>query len=448
MSGTPIVDALAGLRDDPEQAISRPEPYVSVGVVETFYPVEGAPDEAGGPQNLGAVPRGGTRQPTTVTGTLAAGETVEYDFSGELLDFDADGETTLTVDGEVVDTSQFADSETTDSSETTDGTDSSETTDGTDGTDDSSTDGATSDPETDSDGSDDTEGGDTEGGDTDGEETGGDGTDGEETDGDEEEAQSQDAEEPPRSERDTDGPKVDVRDSITGGLHSKCPILVDSYGDVTALPEGTPVVIERIGPLGMCVTAVRYTVESSSPSIEPEERRLRIGEMVLELSRDSQDRAVGRMGHQPVDGADHNAAFIAREDGSIEGYSAAGVGFCFKRDGSFHVSGMMRDGGGGTPGTGAPGGGSGDGSGGSGGGLPSGTGTIGGGAGYSDTYGPDDGDTVVTRDTSYAGAMGSASGTVFVEDDVEADSEGLSGNGITIAGDRGATSDSGGGSGQ
>ena len=30
-----------------------------------------------------------------------------------------------------------------------------------------------------------------------------------------------------------------------------------------------------------------------------------------------------------------DAEFIAREDGSIEGYSAAGVGFCFKPDGSF-----------------------------------------------------------------------------------------------------------------
>jgi hypothetical protein len=58
------------------------------------------------------------------------------------------------------------------------------------------------------------------------------------------------------------------------------------------------------------------------------------------------DHAVSRMDHQPDDGADHNAAFIAREDGSIEGYSAAGVGFCFKSDGSFHVSGVLRGGGG------------------------------------------------------------------------------------------------------
>ena len=316
MSGTPITDALARLRDDPEQATSRPEPHVSIGVVETFYPVEA----------------GGT------------------------------------------DTSQVTD-----------------------------------------------------------------GTEGDDTDGDEQ-APPQDTEEPPDSGRDTDGPKVDVRDSITGVLHRRCPILVDSYGDVSALPPDTPVVIERTGPLGMCVTAIRYTGESSSPSIESEERRLRIGEMALELSRDSQGRAVGRMGHQPDDGSDHNAAFIVREDGSIEGYSAGGVGFCFKADGSFYVSGMLREGGGGTPGSGAPGGGPGGG-----GGLPSGTGTIGGGAGYSDIYGPADGDTVVTRDASYAGAMGSASGTVFIEDDVETGGEGLSGNGITIAGNRGATSEGGGG---
>jgi hypothetical protein len=340
MSGTGFGDDTPNslTEENIQEANVRPEPRVSIGVVETFYPVEGGVS---------------------------------------------------------------------DSSQDTDDT----------------TDEATSDPETDD----------------------GDETDGEDTDSDEE-APSQNTEEPPGSGRGIDGPKVDVRDSITGGPHRRCPILVDSYGDVTALPEGTPVVVERKGPLGMCVTAIRYTRESSSPSIEPEERRLRIGEMVLELSRDSQGRAVGRMGHQPDDGADHNAAFIARDDGSIEGYSAGGVGFCFKSDGSFYVSGMLREGGGGgTPGTGAPGGG---GSGGGGGTLPSGTGTIGGGAGYSDVYRPADGDTVVTRDASYAGAMGSASGTVFIEDDVETSGEGLSGNGVTIAGDRGATSDSGGGSGQ
>jgi hypothetical protein len=64
---------------------------------------------------------------------------------------------------------------------------------------------------------------------------------------------------------------------------------------------------------------------------------------------------------QPITGGvceETDAEFIARGDGSIEGYSAAGVGFCFRPDGSSRVSGMVLDGGGGTSGSGAPSGGS------------------------------------------------------------------------------------------
>jgi|GEM_PF-6854368 len=146
---------------------------------------------------------------------------------------------------------------------------------------------------------------------------------------------------------------ADVRDSATGGLHTHCEVLSTSFGDVSYLPEETPVVVARLGSLGECVIHVRYTEESPSPTIEAGERRIRVGEMTLEFTTDSEGRQVIRHGHQLTDGEGYDASYIVRGDGSIEGHAGT-VGFCFHSDGSYYYSGLGSYIVGGTPGEGAP----------------------------------------------------------------------------------------------
>ena len=145
---------------------------------------------------------------------------------------------------------------------------------------------------------------------------------------------------PVEAEGDSSTPTADVRNKTSGGLETQCLILTESPGATAGLPEGTDVVIVRLGVLGWCIIAVRYTQDSPSPVVGPDEIRFRRGEMTLETTEDADGRDVWRMGFQPEDGADHEAAFIARSDGSIEGYSSANDGFCFKPDGTFYISGL------------------------------------------------------------------------------------------------------------
>jgi len=154
-----------------------------------------------------------------------------------------------------------------------------------------------------------------------------------------------------------EGPKADIRDFITGGLHRQCAIDTDTLGMVSGLPERTPVTISRQTGR-MVVDSVRWTGDANgdgtpSPLVTADETRIRRGEMTFEFTTDSEDRRVIRHGHQSTDGEGYDASYIVRGDGSIEGHAGT-VGFCFHSDGSYYYSGLGSYIVGGTPGEGAP----------------------------------------------------------------------------------------------
>jgi beta-glucanase (GH16 family) len=161
---------------------------------------------------------------------------------------------------------------------------------------------------------------------------------------------------PVEAEGDSSVPRADVLNKTSGGIETQCPILTTSPGATAGLPEGTDVILVRLGVLGWYILGPRYTEENPSPLVADNQTRIRRGEMTFEFDTDDEGRGVIRVGHQSSDGEDHDNAFLVRSDGSIEGYSSANTGFCFKSDGTYYYSGMGSYLASGTTGTGGPGG--------------------------------------------------------------------------------------------